>query len=520
MKQRLLILLLIVIVSAGMFTGCSNMEKESIKDASGEKTLVFGSVGYFCNEAWDTASGWEGWYIGSYGVSECLFRLNDAFEAQPWLVESYSTGDNKTWKLRLREDVLFHNGTKMTADAVKKCFERTLKVNGRAAEVLPVERLEAEGQILTIKLKELNTTLPNDLCDPLWTVYDAERSTDFAQKTYFTGPYIPTEFNPNIELTVVKNEQYWGDTPKLDKAIFKTITDVDALTMAFQNGEIDILVPVPETSMPIIQRDSRLTIDGKISMRVQFIRFNMNSPVFQDAAVRNAISYCIDRESYAQVICGNTTAASYGVFPEYLPYGGIKGIDSAVERFDPEKAKQILVNAGYMDTNGDGILEKDGRELSFKMIGLSTQKDILELSQVLQSQLSEIGITLKVETMENISDARRSGQFDLSYESYSMGGTGNPQGFIDFMFTTGGSNNFGKYSNAEVDMLARKLRETADEEEKNQIIRSITQHILDDVPFIFFAHKKFTCAYNTDTVAYYHTQPSEFYILDSSVEAK
>lgn len=523
MKRRLLAILLCAAIAAGLIAGCSGAGKEEAVNSNhgnGEKVLVFGSVGYFCNEAWDPASGWEGWYIGSYGVSECLFRLNDSFEARPWLVESYNTEDNKTWELTLREGVLFHNGAEMTAEAVKKCFERTLEVNERAKAALPIESLEARGQVLTINLREITPTLPNDLSDPLWTVYDAGGSTNFAEKTHYTGPYIPSEFNPNVELTVVKNERYWGEAPKLDKAVFKTINDVDTLTMAFQNGEIDILVPVPESSIPIIKGYDKLQIDGITSMRSQLIRFNMDSQVVQDVAVRHAISYCIDRESYARIICNNTTEACYGIYPRLLPFGGTEGIKATVDRFDPEKAKQLLAGAGYADNDGDGILEKNGTRLSLKMIGLNAQKDISELSQVLQNQLLEIGIELKVETMENINDARKNGQFDLTYESYSIGGTGNPQSFIDFMFTTGGSNNFGKYSSSEVDALAGQLRRADGEEEKMNIITGITQHIIDDASFIFFAHKKFTCAYNTDTVAYYHTQPSEFYILDSTVEAK
>lgn len=533
MKTKMIILTLICLIFTGLFSGCAskgeqeaNRQQTSTSESAidtektEEKVLTFGSVGYFYNEQWDPAYGWDGWAIGSYGVSEGLFRLDDVFKAVPWLVKSYQTEDNKTWEFILRDDVVFHNGTQMTAEAVKKCFERTLEVNERAKELLPIQGLEASGQSLKIILSEAVASLPNDLTDPLWTVYDAEGSTDFAEQTYYTGPYIPVEFNPGVELIVVKNEQYWGEEPKLDKAIFKTVKDADALTMAFQNGEIDVVVQVPETAISVIQNAEHLKIATSTGMRTQLIRFNMQSQAVQDAAVRKAISYSIDRDSYTKVISNETTVPSYGIYPEAFAFGGIKEVTAEVTAFDPEKARQLLTDAGFADTNGDGILEKNGVELTLKMIGLSAQKEMLELSQVLQSQLQEIGIDLKVESMENISEARKNGEFDLTYESYVAGSTGNPQAFIEYMFVTDGSNNFGKYSNPEVDALAATLHKASNEEEKNKAITGITQHILDDVSFIFFAHKNFTCVYNSETVAYFHAHPSEFYILDASTEAK
>lgn len=528
MKKFTLIVLCIALCIFA-FSGCSSNDNANPTDNAGipdisnkedEKSLVFGSVGYFYNEQWDPAIGWEGWAIGSYGVSECLFKLNNTFVAEPLLVDEYASDDYITWNLTIKDNIFYHNGTKVTAETIKKCFERTIETNERSLEVLPVKSIQADGQILTIVLSEAKATFANDLCDPIWTVYDAEGSDDFAAKTYFTGPYIPEKFNPGVELTVIKNENYWGDAPKLDKVLFKTITDVDTLTMAFQNGEIDILVPIPETSVAILKNSPGTVIDSTISMRSQLIRFNFNSPAVQDVAVRNAISYCIDREGYSKIICNEMTVPSYGIFPDNLEYGGIKNIKPVITDFNVEAAKKLLDDSGYKDTDGDGILEKDGINLSLKMIGLAAQKDIAELSQLLKDQLKQIGIELTVEIMENISEARKNGEFDLTYESYTLGSTGNSEAFISSMFRSDGTNNFGKYSNAGVDSLIEKLGKTIDNDERNQIIFDISQHIVDDCSFIFFAHKNFSGAYNSETVKSYHSQPSEYYILDTTVEAK
>ncbi len=518
MKKRITGLMILVILFMAVITGCSKGDDVTV-EADGEKVVVFGSTGYFCNEGWDPAVGWDGWYIGSYGVCETLFRLDDSYTANNWLVESVENPDDLTWVLTLRDDVTFHNGAKMTADSVKKCFERTIEVNERAVEAILIDSIEADGQVLTIKTTQATPTLPNDLCDPLWVIYDAEGSSDFSEMTYFTGPFMPIEFEANVELTVVKYDGYWGEEPQIDKAVFKTVSDTDSLAMAVQNGEVDIAVPMAAASLPLFS-ESPYVIDSVTSTRGQFFRFNLESPAVADVAVRNAISMCIDRDGYATTICNDTTQASYGIYPEQLSFGSTEGLDLTVSTFDPEGAKQLLADAGYTDSNGNGILDKDGVELSVSLIIMSTYEDLLRMCEVLQSQLSEIGIELKVNAMENITDVRSTGEYDISCESYGMAPTGNPQYFIDLMFTSEGSNNFGHYTNTDIDALAQELSTTYADVDRIEIVKQIEQEVLDDAAFIFFAHQKFTCVYNGDVVAAYQSQPSEYYILDSNVTLK
>lgn len=530
MKKMKKILMVLMLVFALALSACSSTEQGNtpIDDESGTSTpvetetkeLVFGSLGSFYNSSWDPAVGWDGWAIESIGVGETLFRLDESYQAIPWLAESATQQDSTTWVVTLRDDVKFHNGVNMTADAVKKCFERTMSASDRWAEVIPFSSLEADGQTLTIRLDRPAPNLMNDLCDPLWLVYDADGSEDYAAETFYTGPYIPVSFSPNDEIVVKKNENYWGDEPQLDRAVLKTISDVDTLTMAFQNGEVDVVVPIPDESVPLFEDDSNAVIDMRTSARVQMFRFNMDSPVMQDINLRNAISYCIDREGYSTTIAHGTVEPSYGVFPTSLSFGGTDGLDLTVNRFDVDAAKKLLEDAGYQDTDGNGVLEKNGQPVEIKMIAMSSQTGQVQLCEVLQNQLSQIGIKVNLEVLEKISDARSSGQFDISCESYSMAGTGTAQSFITQMFTTNGSSNFGHYSNEQVDKLVKELSNLEDTTGQDDLIKQINQYIVDDCSYIFFAHKKFAGMYNSETVEYYWSQPSEYYILDSSTAAK
>ena len=139
-KTGLIAALVALALSASLLlAGCSG-------GADQGKELDGGSTTYFYAESMDPANNWDGWEMQYYGITENLLKLTDDFEVEPWLAESCDMVDETTWKLVLRDDVTFSNGEKMTADAVKKCFERTYQLNARAADTLAIASIEADGQ--------------------------------------------------------------------------------------------------------------------------------------------------------------------------------------------------------------------------------------------------------------------------------------------------------------------------------------------------------------------------------------
>jgi peptide/nickel transport system substrate-binding protein len=518
-KEKFFIGFLFCVLVLGGLIACSRAKKGT-DGSNGGKKLVFGSVVAFSCDSWDGAVGWNGWIISRIGVGETLFRLDDNFVANPWLAIGIEQTDEIVWKITLRDDVFYHNGKRMTAESVKKCFERTININPRAKESIPILTIEADGQVLTINCSEKITSMSNILADPLWMAYDAESGEDFGEITYYTGPYKPVSFKPFEKIVVEKFDAYWGAKPALDGAEFLTVSDFDALTMAIQNGEIDVSAGIDSTSMPIFQNDPKLTIDSKTSTRGHFFVFNMRSPVVQDLAVRTAISMCIDREGYSHTITNDKKSPSYGIYPSVLSYGGTNGLNLTVKKYDPEGAKKLLADAGYTDSNGNGILDKNGVELSIKLIVLSGRIEDVHLADVMIHVLANLGITLNVEAMESWNDAAEAGEFDILAASYIMAPYGTPDYFSKMMFKTNGTNNYGRYSNQKVDALINEFSTISDISQRDRLVLQMEQKLLDDCAFIFYAYNKFTCVYNNNTVAAFRSQPSEYYILDSEVRAK
>ncbi|MDO4323507.1 MAG: ABC transporter substrate-binding protein [Lachnospiraceae bacterium] len=484
----------------------------------GQKTFTAGATtGFFGAESLDVAYNWDGWIMSIYGISENLFRLDENYVPQPWLAESYENVDELTWKFNIREGVTFSDGNPVTAEAVKKCFERTYEQNERASSTLDIASMEAEGQVLTIKTSAPNPTILNDLCDPLMGIYDADAQVDPELGVPCTGPFVATSFTAMTEVSMVKNENYWGGEPKVDKVELKIIDDTEALNMALQNGEIDLIAQLPAAGTAVFADNEDIVMESKTSTRANFLAYNMKHAVVEDAAVRKAIGMCVDREAFADVVYNGYATPSYGVYPESLPYGSTEGMELTVTGYDSEGAAALLADAGYEDTDGDGILDKDGEPLSLHAITYSYNTECLQLADMIQAELAGIGVEMTLETYDVLDDPLANDEFDLAILSHAMAPTGSSQYFISMLFESDSSENMAHYSNEEVDALSDKLKATFDEEERNTIAKDVCQQVISDKVYDFIVHQQLICAYS-DKVTGFEVNPSEYYLITNTID--
>ncbi len=499
-------------------TAAADSAQETSSD--GESKLIAGATtGFFGAESLDVANNWDGWIMSIYGISENLFRLDENYEPQPWIAESYENTDDTTWTFTIRDGVTFSDGTKVTAEAVKKCFERTYEKNERADSTLAIASMEADGQTFTIVTPEANPTLLNDLCDPLLGIYDADQEPDEQLGVSCTGPYIATSFTAMTDVQMKANENYWGGAPKTDVVELKIMDDEDSLNMALQNGEIDMIAQLSANGASLFEGNDDYTIDKVTTTRANFLMFNLKSEGIDDPAVREAINLCIDRDSFANVVYHGYAAPSYGIYPENLSFGGTDGLELTVDSYDAEKAKTKLTEAGYSDSDGDGILDKDGTALSFTTITYSYNTACMQLADMLQAELGNIGIQLNIETYDVLDDSLTSGAFDIAILNYAMAPIGTSQYFVNMMFTTGASNNYGSYTNEKVDTLAKELGVTMEKEKRDSITKEICQEVLNDQAFAFVADQQLIFAYSKK-VSGIKINPTEYYLITNEIEVK
>lgn len=548
MKKEIVSVMMAACLFASLATGCgtanesetsskSGSEAASVTSASeeaagavsksGETTtdgeradLVLGATtGFFGAESLDVAYNWDGWIMSIYGISENLYRLDENIEPQPWIAESVETPDENTWVFTIRDGVTFSNGKTVDAKAVKACFERTYEKNERADSTLKIKSMEADGMKFTIVTPEPNPTLLNDLCDPLLGIYDATEEPDEELGVSCTGPYVATSFTAMTDVKMRANENYWGGAPKADTVELKIIDDQDALDMALANGEIDLIAQETANGASKFTDTSKYTTDTVTTTRANFLSFNLKTEGLDDLAVRQAINYCLDREGYADVVYQGFATPCYGIYPDNLAFGGTDGLNLTVDSYDADKAKEILADAGYQDTDGDGILDKDGVNLSFKVLTYSYNDNCIQLADMLQAELSQIGIELSIETQDVLDDPLASGDFDLAILNYAMAPIGTPSYFINMLFTTGASNNYGGYSNEKVDALAAEIGTTSDNDKVVSLTRELEQQVLDDMPFAFVADQQLIFVYS-NKVKGVQINPTEYYLVTNTLSVE
>jgi peptide/nickel transport system substrate-binding protein len=157
-----------------------------------------------------------------------------------------------------------------------------------------------------------------------------------------TGPFKLAEFVPEERVVLVRNEDYWGKKPEIQRVVYKVITDPATRVMALQAGEVDLVRDLPSAEISRLETDQRFKILKTIGVRTQYFGFNMYRDYFKDVRVRQAFNYAIDRESIVKhVMHGVGHPAKGFVVPTVPGHLKMEGYSH-----NPEKAKQLLAEAG------------------------------------------------------------------------------------------------------------------------------------------------------------------------------
>ena len=299
-----------------------------------------------------------------------------------------------------------------------------------------------------------------------------------------TGPYKIDSVAGNGDVELSAYDSYWQGEPKIKTVHAKYLTDDQSKVSALQSGEVCALMNVADDQLGNLSDTSKYTLHQTNQARAHMLYFNMKSEAMQDDAVRQAVGMCVDRDSYVSSIYNNSAEASHAAFPDSSGYADGVTCDS----FDAEKAKQILADADYADNDGDGVLEKDGKKLSLKLVTYQANAALPMDCEALASQLSQIGIAADIEVAEKITVRLADSDWDIGTMAYSTLPTGNPYTYLSAVMGSDGTSNYGHYSNAKVDELLGQLKKTGDEAEQKELVKQIQQIALDDHAYVYMSY--------------------------------
>jgi peptide/nickel transport system substrate-binding protein len=514
--QKLAALALGVCLSLGVMAGCGNDKAAS---TGGQKVLTIGDTTFnSSNEEPDVNphNAYAGWACIRYGVGETLIKYTDNMEIQPWLAVKWENQDELTWKFTLRDNVTFSSGRKLDAAAVKQCFEHLVANNKRAAQDLKIASMEANGMELIIKTTEPKPALLNYLGDPYGCIIDVDAGFENGLVAG-TGPYIATDMKTDDHLTLKKNENYWGGTPKLDKITIRTITDGNTLSNALQSGEVQAAYGMAYESYPLFRND-KYTISQISTSRCFFGKMNFDpDSVCADPAVRKAISMGIDKENFVNKLLDGNGFPANGVFPAGPAFGGDK---VKAEKFDPEGAKKVLENAGWTDTDGDGIREKNGKKLVVKWLTYPSRQELPLLAESAQATLKDIGMEVDI---NNTADNNQVVKDPKAWDVYAMANvqapTGDPEYWFTVFATSNATKNQGKYKNEKLDALEAQLSREFDPAKRAQLALEMQQVILDDHAFVFCSFLKMSMISKAN-VKNYTSHACDYYQVTADLDVE
>lgn len=341
-----------------------------------------------------------GWVVMRYGLGECLSKFDEKMNVQPWLAESWSISDDHlTWTFKIRDGVKFSNGNALTAEAVKASLERAFQKNNRAATFFKYKEIKAEGQTLTIVTEKPMPNMPGFLADPLFIIVDtsAEGSRDFAKEgPICTGPYMVESFVKE-KAVMKKNPNYWDGEVPFETVEIPSIDDPNTRAMALQSGEVDMAVNIAAGDMDTFRGNGKFFVDEISSLRVVLARLNQKG-ILKDDKVRAALIAGCDRETYNKVLLKGTFLPGKAPVPPSMDYGFDQLTDP--NAYNPERAERLLDEAGWKDTNGDGIRDKDGQPLKLDFVVYNSRAELPLYAEAVQSDLKRLGFDINIKTVD------------------------------------------------------------------------------------------------------------------------
>lgn len=479
-RSRVLYVFVLCFVVLSLLAACTSKKVEEKPNVKQMTVAVAQDVGA---DQLDSAS-YKGLLTAYPMIYDSLVEYGEKGKIIPALAESWKISqDGKTYTFHLRKGVKFSDGTPFDAAAAKFSLERWCGKPEHASVGLSkaVQSIEVVDPY-TIKLvcnvksypflTELTYPRPVRIISPSAVEPKGDPQGKFV-KPIGTGPWTVESYKKDQEAVLVRNPNYWGKKPELDKIVLKVVSDPQSRALALQSGDVDIaggrISSIPLESLPVLKKDDKLKIFTTASSTSYLLIFNYNNEIFQDLNVRKAINMAIDKKSMVDNLMGGVGKPAEGLFQFTVPY--VTETNSKWYPYDKHKAIELLQKAGYSDKNGDGILEKNGKPLEMNLVLQNVEyTEWKAMCEYVQSQLKEVGIKVNLQLLDRnayYDVLWKNRKYDLIiYRTYSD--SWNPHGFLLSLFHKTGDTPSVAWSDLDLEKSIDEVVTTMDEKERQQ----------------------------------------------------
>ncbi|WP_415330207.1 ABC transporter substrate-binding protein [Clostridium perfringens] len=460
-------------------------------------------------------------------IFDGLISNNEKGEPVPNVAESYEVSeDGKTYTFKLNKGIKFTNGQELTAKDVAFTFTSICDPGYDGPRMDAVNNLvgyeeynkgdakSVEG-IKVIDDYTISFTNKNVDAAGIWnfsygimpeSVYGFEKGNFQAVKDKLlepvgSGAYKFVHFKPGQEVKFEKNPDYWKGEPKIPYVVMK-VTNAQTLLQELMAGTVDIdrVGAKPENIDPLKQAGF-LNLDLYMQNGYGYMGLNYGSDKVKDPKVRQALLYGLNREGFMQ-----SYYQGYGqVYNSHiLPTSWAYNPDVPKYEYNPEKANQLLDEAGWKDTNGNGVRDKDGVELELQWLTYTGSKYVDALIPIVQQSWEQIGVKVTPELMEfgTMMDKVDSREYDIFNGAWNLSIDPDPSGiFAISQDVPGGFNNIG-WRNEEADKLLKEGKGTTNQEERKKAYAEWQLKFSEDVPYILLGNAQEMFASNSRVKGY------------------
>lgn len=413
------------------------------------------------------------------------------------LAESWDISkDGLEIAFHLRKGVRWHDGHPFTADDVLFTYRVTIDpktptayagdfLRVKSAQVIDPHTFRVTyGEPFAPALTSWGTSmLPRHLLEG-----EDITKTPLSRHPIGTGPYRFKEWKTGQKIVLVSNPDYFEGRPYIDGYIMRIIPDTATMFLELRAQGIDRMGLTPlqytrQTENNLFRKNFNKY--KYLSFSYAYLGYNLENPLFQDRRVRQAISYAINKKEIVEGVLLGLGQETTGPFkPGTWPY------NPAVKQYpyNPQKAKELLMQAGWQDSDGDGLLDRDGKPFVFEIITNQGNEVREKCAEIIQERLADIGITVKIRVIEwaaFINEFINKKRFDATILAWSITLDPDLYDVWHSSKTRPGELNFISFRNEEVDDLLERGRGTFDQGERKRCYDRIQEILADEQPYTF-----------------------------------
>jgi len=474
----------------------------------------------------DSLNPFAGVTVAAYEMFHLNYDMLTGYAAdgtvRPEIADSWETSvDGLTWTFKIHPGIKWQDGEPLTASDVAFTYNYIIdnELSAYTSSTLNIKDAVAiDDATVEFHLKKPKSTMLRlwipIVPEHIWSKIPGDKAGTYNSKppVIGSGPFQVIEVQKGSYVRFAANKDYWKGAPKVDEAILEVYQNQDTMSMDLKSGAIDVAVELPAPQFDALKSEPGIT--AKPALFRYFVELAMNvydndnsqaNPVLRDLKFRQAISWAVDKQKII-----DTALSGYGSVGQSIigPFTDGAWTPSPEETFgyDMAKAAQLLDDAGYTDSNGDGIREdKKGKPIELRLWSRSESPEQQRAGKLIAGSFEELGlnIILSVENDGAINDGIYAYKGDTYAPDYDMfiwgwGGTADP-GYQLGSFLTSQIEwwNDACWSNTEYDSLFDQQDAEMDWPTREQQVQRMQQIFYDDAPYVVLYYPQTLIAYNT-----------------------